>query len=327
MGGVDGGASRPIMELADAIALGMSLLHEEERPLLLYAGNAKLRARITKLLGSLTEVEVVDNVRPAVDREHLGPVQDLIEQIFLEKRLQKVPGIETLSTWSQFPLLSTATAFGRVIEYLWHRESNIGRGVLGVDLGAASTTVMACFEGHLYPSVHGGRGIAYGPLDWIEEQGPARLQRWLPEEVSEEQLRAFLYNRELHPATIPQEVSELWIEQAVVREMLRSALRIAQPAWDIDSETLPYSDMMPYLDPILISGGGIVHLPRPGQALLTVLDGLEPIGITTMLLDVHRVAPRAGSSGGDQTIGGGLRFITRYLGLLGNRDLPGRACL
>ncbi|HEY89344.1 MAG TPA: hypothetical protein G4N98_06385 [Thermoflexia bacterium] len=298
VGGVDGGASRPVMELADAIALGTSLLGSEERPLLLYAGNAKLRSRITKLLGGLTEVEVVDNVRPSVDKEYLAPARDLIEQIFLEKRLQKVPGVETLSGWSNFPLLSTAAAFGRVVEYLWHREDNTNRGVLGIDLGAANTTVMACFDGRLYPTVHGGCGIAYGPLAWVKKYGLARLQRWLPEEISAEQLLSFLYNRELHPATVPQELSELWIELAVVREMLRTALRIARPVWNVGADISLYGDMMPYLDPILISGGGIVHLPRPGQALLAVLDGLEPVGITTMLLDVHRVAPALGAVAG-----------------------------
>jgi len=48
----------------------------------------------------------------------------------------------------------------------------------------------------------------------------------------------------------------------------------------------------------VISGGGIVHTPRPGQALLAVLDGVQPVGISTLLLDVNRAAPAIGAVAG-----------------------------
>jgi hypothetical protein len=295
VGGVDGGASRPVMELADAIALGTSMLLEERRPLILYAGNAQLRSRITKLLGGITEVEVVDNVRPSVDTEHLGPAEEVLEQYFIEKRLMSTPGVDTVISWSGLPVQPTATAFGRVVEYLWHRENNPNRGVLGVDLGAASTTVAAYFEGRLYLSIFGEQGIAFGPIPWLEQHGLKPLLRWLPEDVDPEHVRSLLHNRQLRPSTIPQEVPDLWVEQAVVREMLRAALRSARPTWDAGKAESSSFDLMPHFDPIIISGGGTVHMPRPGHALLTVLDGVEPVGISTVLLDVNRAAPALGA--------------------------------
>ena len=298
VGGVDGGASRPVMELADAIALGTSMLEADQRPRLVYAGNAQLRSRITKLLGEITQVDVVDNVRPTVDTEYLGPAQELLEQIFVEERLQPTPGIETLISWSQLPPQPTATAFGRLVEYLWHRERNPDRGVLGVDLGAANTTVAACFEGRPYLSVQGQHGAAYGQLAWVEKHGLATLLRWLPEELGEDRVMEFLYNRELHPWTVPQEPEELWIEQAVVREMLRGALWTAYPTWDMGKAAPDQRAMLPRLDPILLSGGGLAHTPRPGQALLAVLDGLEPVGISTVLLDRNGAAPALGAIAG-----------------------------
>jgi hypothetical protein len=79
--------------------------------------------------------------------------------------------------------------------------------------------------------------------------------------------------------------------------MLRSALAVAQTTWDTGQAT-QILGMMPRLDPILVSGGGIVHMPRPGQALLTVLDGLQPLGISTILLDVNRATPALGAVAG-----------------------------
>ena len=55
---------------------------------------------------------------------------------------------------------------------------------------------------------------------------------------------------------------------------------------------------MPRTDPILISGGGIVLSPRPGQTLLAALDGLQPVGISTLLLDSSRAAPAIGAVAG-----------------------------
>ncbi|HQE99032.1 MAG TPA: glutamate mutase L, partial [Anaerolineae bacterium] len=95
------------------------------------------------------------------------------------------------------------------------------------------------------------------------------------------------------PWTIPQQLPELWVEQAVVREMLRSAAREARKIWGESQEGL-----LPGFDPILVSGGSLVHMPRPGQILLTLLDGLEPTGISTVLLDTNRAAPALGAIAG-----------------------------
>lgn len=296
VGGIDGGARRPVIELAEAVALAASMVEHDQRPLVLYAGNTELRPHITKLMGDITHVEVVDNVHPTIDTEHLGPAQSALEQFYIEERMNTAPGAETLLAWSRLPLLPTATAFARVVSYLCHREGNADRGVLGIDVGAATTTVAASFEDRSYVTIY-DKGIAYGLLDWVQEHGAAPLLQWLPEEMEEEELLVLLHNRELRPWTVPQDPRELWVEQAVVREMLRSAMDMACPTWDA-GKTTTAPGSMPSVDPILISGGGLVHMPRPGQALLITLDGLQPIGISTILLDVNRASPALGAVAG-----------------------------
>ncbi len=295
VGGVDGGASRPVMELADAIALGASMLESDQRPHLFYAGNSQLRSRITKLLGELTEVDVVDNVRPSADVEYLRPAQTLLEQEFIEQSLFRTPGTDTLAAWSNLALQPTAATFGQVVEFLWHRENNPDRGALGIDLGAASTTVMACFEGHLYPTVRGGEGFIHNSVDWVEMENVARIAYWMPEEIEIAKVQALLHNRTLQPLTVPQTLNDLWIEQAIAREMLQMALKVAKSTWKMGQAASREPELMPKLDPILISGGGIVNMPRPGHALLTVLDGVQPVGISTILLDIRRAAPALGA--------------------------------
>ena len=294
VGGVDGGARRPVLELAEAVALASSMLEEDQRPTVIYAGNTALRSQVTKLLGDITHVVTTDNVHPTTDTEHLGPAQSVLEELYIEERLRTAPGIEGLSAWSRLPLFPVATAFSHVVDFLWHREGNADRGVLGVDVGAATTTTAATFQGRSYVSVY-EHGVANGLIDWVETHGLDRILRWIPTEIDEETLLAMLYNTELQPATIPQTSQELWVELAVVREMLRSALSTAWPTWDIGEAAAQAANVMPRTDPILISGGGIVLSPRPGQALLAILDGLQPVGISTLLLDSGRVAPAIGA--------------------------------
>ncbi len=297
VGGVDGGARRPVLELAEAVALASSMLPEDQRPAVLYAGNTALRPYVSRLLGDITRVIIADNVHPSAGTEHLGPAQEALERLYVEERLRTAPGVESLSAWSRLPFVPPAAAFSRVVDFLWHREGNEDRGVFGIELGAATTTMAATFEGRPYVTVY-EHGVANGILDWVEEHGLSPLLRWLPEEMDEETLLSTLYNTELCPFTVPQTSEELWVELAVAREMLRSALTIARRTWDVGEAAMEGRDVMPRMDPILVSGGGIVHVPRPGQALLAVLDGLQPAGISTVLLDVNRAAPAIGAIAG-----------------------------
>jgi hypothetical protein len=325
VGGVDGGARRPVMELAEAVALAASMLEKNARPVVLFAGNTSLRSFVTQLLGDITRVEIADNVHPSAKTEHLGPVQENLEQYYIQERLANVPGVDNLLSWSRIPLMPTATAFGRVIDYLWHREGNKERGVLGVDVGAANTTISATFSGHSYTTIN-HFGVSRRLLEWVDAHNIERLLQWIPEILDEEEAYTMLYNRELHPHTIPQDQNALWLELAITREMMRSTLDIAYPAWDTDFTMNSDGRLMPAIDPILVSGGGIVHTPRPGQALLTILDGIQPCGISTILIDVNRSAPAIGAIAGVKPLAAASALDAATLVSLGTTISPvGRA--
>jgi hypothetical protein len=294
VGGVDGGARRPVLELAEAVALAASMLEPEQRPTVLYAGNAALRSHITRLMGDITRVVIADNVHPTADTEHLGPAQNALEEFYIEQRLREAPGVDNLSAWSRLPLQPAALTFSRVVDFLWHREGNADRGVLGVDVGAGTTTLAATFDDQPYVTIY-QHGVSNGLLDWVEEHGLERILRWIPEEMDPDTVLAMLHHAELRPMIVPQTPQELWVQLAVVREMLGSTREMAEGTWGINGARLTTRGVMPRIDPILLSGGGIVHAPRPGQALLTTLDGLQPVGITTLLLDVNRAAPAIGA--------------------------------
>jgi hypothetical protein len=53
--------------------------------------------------------------------------------------------------------------------------------------------------------------------------------------------------------------------------------------------------LTPIVDPIIASGGILAHAPRLSQTILMLLDAIEPVGITTVVLDKHGLTSALGA--------------------------------
>jgi hypothetical protein len=295
-GGTDGGATGPVMELVRSVTLACSMMDAETRPHLLYAGNTELRRRVVKAVKGQTELRVADNVRPTMTQENLLSAQLELDALYVREKMGRVPGINDVGSWGKTPLLPTCRAFSRLLHYLWHL-GDPSRGVMGIDVGAATTTLIAVFDGRPMLTIQGGLGSAFGGKRLLERRSAEAITRWLPESVSADQALETVINNELRPSSIPQDARELRLEHALVREVIRATLDLARPGWEPGAAQL-YPDLLPLVDTILVSGGVLAHAPQPGQAALIVLDALQPVGVTTLILDVHSVASALGSLAG-----------------------------
>lgn len=292
-GGVEHGAATAVLDLVDTAALACSLIDEKTRPRILYAGNSQLRQKVADIVAGRAELRVTDNVRPTLAEENLASAQMELDEFYCQRKMAQLAGIEVVRNWSRGPLTPTARAFGRVIQYLWHLYDT-RNGVLGIDVGAANTTLAAVFDGRLCLTIRGDTGVAFGGEELVRTYGVETLTRWLPEAMSDDQVHGFLLNREIHPASIPQTPGELWMEHAVAREAIRATLETAQPGWK-PGAAQPYPHLLPLCDTIVVSGGTLIHAPRPGQTALIVLDALQPIGVCTLVLDMYGLAPALGN--------------------------------
>lgn len=293
VGGTDGGATLPVLELVETVALACSMLPEGERPQILFAGNTALRQKVVDVVGGQAAVRSVDNVRPSPTMENPVGMQSELDALYRERRLAHLPGSETIQRWLNVPLMPVAESFARHIQYLWYLDES-PKGTLGIDVGAAHTLVTAVFGGEPSVTVGAGMGAVYGIEKILEKRGVEGVLRWMPVPFRPEQVPGLLAHRALWPASIPQEPEEIWLEQGIVREVLRETLRLARAGWH-PGQAQPYAHLMPLFDPIVISGGALTGAPRPGQVALMVLDAVEPIGISTLLLDIHGLAPVLGA--------------------------------
>lgn len=292
-GGVDNGAVAAVLDLVDTAALACSLMDEAKRPRILYMGNSQLRQKVVDIVEGRAELRVADNVRPTLTEENLASAQAELDEFYRQYKIEQLPGIDVVRSWSRVPLTPTARAFSQVVRYLWYLY-NTPNGVLGVDVGAANTTLVAVFDGHPCLTIRGDLGITFGGMQLVRERGIEAITRWLPEEMSDYEIRGLLLNKEIHPLSIPQTPGELWVDHAVAREAICATLEIARPGWKPGNAQL-YPHLLPLCDTILLSGSVLTQAPRPGQTALLALDALQPIGVCTLVLDIHGLAPALGN--------------------------------
>ena len=283
VGGTEGGAVTPVLDLAETAAMACTLLAEEgTRPTVVLASNTEARQAVSRIIGDKTELLVVDNPRPQLERENLAPLQEELESLYQERKLAYLPGYGNLKAWSQVPILPTARAFSYTVQYL-ARQYKLN--ILGVDLGGTTTTVVASLDGHLERTVRTDLGLGASVGSLMTQGGLDDVLRWLPFELDEAEARHIILNKKLRPATVPQTREELLLEQALAREALRRTVTSASEGWPKGRFHL-YPDLCPLFDLIIGSGGALTGAPRPGQAALILLDAIQPIGVSVLSLDV-----------------------------------------
>ncbi|RMH44631.1 MAG: methylaspartate mutase [Deltaproteobacteria bacterium] len=306
-GGTDGGTEKHVIALAELLAAA------QPRPRLgsgydlpvIYAGNVKVRPQIEKMLGGKVALQFVDNVRPVLEEENLGPARDAIHELFMEHVMAQAPGYGKLMQWTHVPIMPTPGAMGLIIQALAQRD---GVNVVGVDIGGATTDVFSVFDGVFNRTVSANLGMSYSVSNVLAEAGIHNIQRWVPFDLDEAALRDRIGNKMIRPTTIPETLEELKIEQAIAREALRLAFvqhkqfavklqgvqqeRTIGDAFDQGgADTLV--DMMA-LDLLVGSGGVLSHAPRRIQSMLMMIDAFEVEGVTELAVDSIFMMPHLG---------------------------------
>lgn len=326
-GGIDGGTISHVVELAELVAAA------EPRPRLgigfqlplIYAGNTECRDHVKRLLGEMTDLRIVDNLRPVLELEVLGPAREEIHNLFMEHVMAQAPGYNKLMSWTEVPIMPTPGAVGLLVETV-AREFDMS--VIGVDIGGATTDVFSVFEdseaehrarldlesggeglfeSNFNRTVSANLGMSYSMCNVLLEAGLENIKRWLPFEMDDGDLRNRIRNKMIRPTTIPHTLEELVIEQSVAREALRLAfVHHGELATGLHGVRLEKKSL---LDPglggeslidlmglgMLVGSGGVLsHAPRRVQAALMMLDAFQPEGITKLAVDSIFMMPQLG---------------------------------
>ncbi len=312
-GGVDGGTTSHVVELAEIIAaarpqprLGIAY----ELPLI-YAGNTDARDAIQERLQDVMALEMTDNLRPVLERENLMPTRHKIQEQFLEHVMAHAPGYRKLIDWTDAPIMPTPGAVGAIMQTVAAQQ---GITVVGVDIGGATTDVFSVFKNKdnepiFNRTVSANLGMSYSVSNVLAEAGLENVLRWVPFDIEVGDLRNRIKNKMIRPTTIPQTLQELILEQAIAREALRLAFeqhkqlavelrgvqqqRTISEAFDQAESGQSLVNML-NLDMIVGSGGVLSHAPRRQQAMLMMIDAFEPEGVTHLAVDSIFMMPQLG---------------------------------
>ncbi|MBI4927923.1 MAG: glutamate mutase L [Anaerolineae bacterium] len=284
-GGTERGSTRSVSKMVELALLASRTLPSDKRPRIIYCGNQLLAKKIQEVVGRYTEVQVTPNIRPTIDLEDLEPAQDTLTRTVTSLRGQQMGGLDQLSLVSAAPITQNANAMGRLMRFLSELYDPI-KGVLGVDLGASSTTLAAAMGGKLHLNVFRPMGLGAGMEGLLKTLEPADLLRWLPMDVTPSDAMDYLWQKTLYPSSLPLTTTTLAIELAAAREILRRTS-------DQMLERYPQLNMS--FEPIFAGGAVFAHAASPGQALLTLLDGLQPHGLTTLFVDPYGLMSALGA--------------------------------
>ncbi len=312
-GGIDGGTTTHVVEIAELVAAA------DPRPRLgtgyklpiIYAGNKDATNAVKEALSDKVDLKTVENLRPILERENLGPAREEIHELFMEHVMAQAPGYRKLMSWTDAPIMPTPGAVGLIIQTIAN-QYNIE--AVGVDIGGATTDVFSVFRPDgktpvFNRTVSANLGMSYSISNVFAEATLPMVMRWVPFIMDERDLRNRVKNKMIRPTTIPQSLEELIFEQAIAREALRLAFiqhrsfatvlkgvqqqRTIADAFEQSASGATIVNMMT-LNMLIGSGGVLSHAPRRQQSAFMMIDSFLPEGITRLAVDSIFMMPQLG---------------------------------
>jgi hypothetical protein len=306
-GGTDGGAEAQVLEMADLIGAAdvKPRFGEGYKLPVVYAGNVEVRERVSKVL---TEdryaTRAVDNVRPVIEAENLGPAREGIYDSYMEHVLVHSPGYDKLVDWVEGNIIPTQAAIGKIL-YAYAQERGVN--LLAVDVGGATTDVYSVYDGVFNRSLNADIGLTYGIGNIMKEAGVGNIMRWIPRDLSEKKVRNIVGNiMALQPESLSGE--EAMVRQSAVREAIRLGLeqhrnyatrlkgvRLIRDLGMMFEQALEPSILNLKKTHAVIGRGSIFNNPENlRMAPLLLLDGIQPWGVTEIYVDVSSMMPHTG---------------------------------
>jgi len=280
-GGTEAGATEAVLRLARMAALAVSLVDKQRRPAVIYSGNSYLDVQIADLFQDVTTVLFAGNIRPDLRTEKLDTARLKLGEAFDQQAGQRSSTFAMLSKTSQTGALPTPQGYGVLADYL----GQTGMGPLAVvDMGSSATTLALYTEGRMQTGINPQIGLGYSAEALLDTVGIEAIRGWLPFNISRKDMRNYVMNKTLRPASIPATVKDLYIEQAMLKAGVRHLLQ----------EMVPGAGALP-LNLLIGAGGPLTGTGSAGYDAMLLLDTLQPTGVTVLQNDPYGLIPAMGS--------------------------------
>ncbi len=305
-GGTDGGATSQVFEMAEVIKdsdIKPRYGQEYELPVI-YAGNVSIQDKVENILGENGyALQMVDNVRPLINKENLGPARESIYDAYMEHVIIHSPGYSELAKWTDERIVPSQAMVGKML-YEYAQQNNVN--LIAADIGGDTTDIYSVYNGVFNRSLNAGIGLTYGISNIVKEAGIDKVLRWLPASMDERTVRNIIGNMMINPH---QDLSaeEKQIQSAVVREAIRLgvdshkaiATRLKGVVLDRSLSDLFDQALEPTLinmlrTRVVIGMGEAFRRNTVEESMMMIMDSMQPEGVTDLYVDPESMAAPLG---------------------------------
>lgn len=298
-GGTDMGAEESLARWVEVACLICRILPENVRPVVFFAGNPGLEDLVRRRLEPYTRLVVLPNLQPACGEWDDIPSHLAITREVMVMSSEKLAGLQGLTRLTGGLVATRGAMLERMVRFLCraqdqHLVKDEGTGgILTLDLGAGSTMICAGRDGRLAASrVSARHEDLWAGVDAAVDP----IHQWTAARLSRESVGNEFANQQLFPGRFPQSLTELAFSQSLARYRIRAGMAaLAEQA-----DSFPYDTaygLMGEYGRIIASGAALTNAPTPGQAMLMLLDGLQPWRQSTLVLDRFHILPLLGLLG------------------------------
>ncbi|MDX2161910.1 MAG: glutamate mutase L [bacterium] len=298
VGGTEGGARQTVLELVTLTRLALRFGKRSSNPPILYAGNTDLIDEIKSAFADVTSVFIAENVRPILESETLESAAQELALAYDAVSSQRGLGFDRVGAMSDIGVLPTAQSYDVIAEYLGRSLLSQNRragGVLIADLGSSVSTLSAAVYGTVSTSIRTDIGVGASAVETLERVGIEAVRMWLPFLASDDDIRAYAYNKRLRPAIVPENHRALYYEHALARAALRKLVSDTRPAWTRETALDNPNAPLPQFQQIIGAGSTLTRTGQPALSAMLMLDAFQPSGVTALYLDESALIPALGT--------------------------------
>ena len=300
-GGTDGGNKENIIENAKILA---------QIPLdfpIIIAGNRTAARTCEKILTEAGKnVKVCENVMPKFNQLNIGPAQDVIREVFLD-RIIKAKGLSKASQLISGIMMPTPAAVLAAMELLSKgTENQSGWGELvAVDVGGATTDIYSMTEGlpertntvlkglpepYAKRTVEGDIGMRYSANGIVEAGGLANVCRLSG--LSEDRVCELMELITTHTDTMPTTEELRNLDFALASLAIKTG--VTRHAGTLEKVYTPLGEAyaqtgkdLSRVDKVVITGGSLIHVDTVNKiAAHALYDLAEPASLKPQRFEV-----------------------------------------
>lgn len=227
--------------------------------------------------------------------EYLNQEKSYLAEIVNNIRLDKIRGENPRNKFSDYPIVHRLEASSRVFQFL-NKERGGNIGIMGVHLDYSNTSITTSQSGEIQTNYYPEFGIPSRPQNYHNNLSPEDVLYWMNVEIEKTYIEEYLSNKWLFPFNIPTTDVELEIEYAIACQILFSI--VAKYSAGQESIKKESSRNRQSYE-IIFASGNIFSLSQDSvRDALVLLNGIQPVGVFSMLLDRMDLIPAMGAVAG-----------------------------